>query len=546
MTGASAVPGTLDPSSSCGTRTSVLSSHSGDVEPCGPFGAWGSVSGGPVLTPGANVANVVTVAGPDYSAWHYAPDAPVRLTRGPDGRVDLHILVGAWSAAPTGRRPSRCDGRSPTAPAPEPSPSCPASDVTPVDAEFADRLRTVDDAPVTGPRPLAVAPYRLALARRAAATGTRRRSCAACAQGATVRYTVDVRPTSGAPVTLGPYSVVAAVPEFTRGDVVGGRFGDLVDAGPAWVGHVRRDDGRHPRAGRPRRHPGRRAAAGPGAHRRHLALGRLPHRAVQPRRSAAAARLGRRHRDVQRPRPGRRARRVRRRRTAGRPRPTRAARGARGCSSRTSASRRSTTCSRSPSTGYMPPRTYMQVTMADERRPLLVAAGRRTDQPRRLPRRADDAPALRRALPPRAQRRRARAHRARLPRRPGRHARRPRRGSDAPGDRGLRVAPHPVLLGRGERPRHHGGRRGHHDLPRRRGAAARRVLPRPAALPAAARHGRGAADRARPLRRARLGHRLLRQRRLRRAVRRGLRPRARHAVDRPRRAARTCCSSTPR
>ena len=176
------------------------------------------------------------MAGPDYSAWHYAPDAPVRLTRGPDGRVDLHILVGAWSAAPTGEtvtvRWQVTDGVEAVVP---------AADVTPVDAEFADRLRTVDDAPVTGPRPLAVAPYRLALARR----GNRYVEAVVrgVAEGATVRYTVDVRPTSGAPITLGPYSVVAAVPEFAPADVVGGRFGDLVDAGPAWVGHVRRGDG---------------------------------------------------------------------------------------------------------------------------------------------------------------------------------------------------------------------------------------------------------------------------------------------------------------
>ena len=186
------------------------------------------------------MANVVTVAGPDYSAWHYAPDAPVRLTRGSDGRVDLHILVGAWSAAPTAEtvtvRWQVTDG-----PGAGAESVVPTADVTPVDAEFADRLRAVDDAPVTGPRPLAVAPYRLALARR----GNRYAEAVVrgVAEGATVRYTVDVRPTSGAPITLGPYSVVAAVPEFAAADVVGGRFGDLVDAGPAWVGHVRRRDG---------------------------------------------------------------------------------------------------------------------------------------------------------------------------------------------------------------------------------------------------------------------------------------------------------------
>ena len=181
----------------------------------------------------ANVANVVTVAGPDYSAWHYAPDAPVRLTRGSDGRVDLHILVGAWSAAPTAEtvtvRWQVTDG-----PGAGAESVVPTADVTPVDAEFAERLRAVDDAPVTGPRPLAVAPYRLALARR----GNRYAEAVVrgVAEGATVRYTVDVRPTSGAPITLGPYSVVAAVPEFAAADMVGGRFGDLVDAGPAGSG----------------------------------------------------------------------------------------------------------------------------------------------------------------------------------------------------------------------------------------------------------------------------------------------------------------------
>ena len=328
-------------------------------------------------------------------------------------------------------------------------------------------------------------------------------------------------------------------------DVVGGRFGDLVDPGPAWVGHVRRGDGvTHVRvdlddipADGPL--PVRVRIGGTWLSADYLAApsnpdGRLPLldwaadtvTFSGPDPDGAPVEFdvgGRRVAEADAGGPGRARLLI-----------------AHFCIQAIN------DLLEEPFDGYAPPRTYMQVTMADERRPLLLAPGRRADQPRRLPRRADDAPPLRRALPPRAQRRRARAHRARLPGRPGRHARRPRRGPDAPGDRGLRVAPHPVLLGRGERPRHHGGRRGHHDLPRGRGAAARRVLPRPAALPAAARHGRGAADRARPLRRARLRHRLLRQRRLRRAVRRGLRPRPRHAVDRPRRAARTCCSSTPR
>ena len=193
-----------------------------------------------------------------------------------------------------------------------------AADVTPVDDAFAARLHTVDDAPVTGPRPLAVAPYRLALARRARGNRYAEAVVRGVAVGATVRYTVDVRPTSGPAVTLGPYSVLAVVPSSRAG----GRRRRAVRGprrrGPG-VGRARPAGRRaHPRAGRPRRHPRRRVAAGPGAHRRHLALGRLPRRPRQPRGAAAAARLGRRHRDVQRSRPGRRARRVRRRRAAGR------------------------------------------------------------------------------------------------------------------------------------------------------------------------------------------------------------------------------------
>src|SRR6478609_3788339 len=182
------------------------------------------------------------MGGPDFSAWHYAPDAPVRLMRRHDGLVDLHILVGTWSSAPAGEtvavRWQVTDGAAAGAEA-----VVPASDVSPVDDEFAARLRSVDDAPVTGPRPLAVAPYRLALSRRGRGNRYTEAVVRGVAEGATVRYTVDVRPTAGPAVVLGPYAVVAAAPEFTAADVVGGRFGDLVDPGPAWVGHVRRDEG---------------------------------------------------------------------------------------------------------------------------------------------------------------------------------------------------------------------------------------------------------------------------------------------------------------
>lgn len=182
------------------------------------------------------------MAGPDYSAWHYAPDAPVRLAAGHEDTVDLHILVGMWSAAPTGEtiavRWSAADG---TGPGDESV--VPASDVTPIDDAFAASLRTDDDAPVTGPRPLAVAPYRLALARRARGNRYVEAVVRGVAPGATIRYAVVVRPISGPTRILGPYSVLATLPAFGAADVVGGRFGDLVDPGPAWVGHVRRADG---------------------------------------------------------------------------------------------------------------------------------------------------------------------------------------------------------------------------------------------------------------------------------------------------------------
>src|SRR5690348_15112386 len=74
VTGATVRPGTPDPSKMVPPpRTSSYQLALGDVEPFGPFGAWGSVGGSPALTPGAGSPNVHTVGGPDYSAWHYAP-----------------------------------------------------------------------------------------------------------------------------------------------------------------------------------------------------------------------------------------------------------------------------------------------------------------------------------------------------------------------------------------------------------------------------------------------------------------------------------------
>ena len=96
------------------------------------------------------MANVHTMAGPDYSAWHYAPDTPVRLTAGHEDTVDLQILVGVWSAAPTGEtitvRWSVADGAEPGHES-----VVSAADVAPIDDAFEASLRTVDDAPVSGP-----------------------------------------------------------------------------------------------------------------------------------------------------------------------------------------------------------------------------------------------------------------------------------------------------------------------------------------------------------------------------------------------------------
>ena len=231
----------------------------------------------------------------------------------------------------------------------EPRSTVPTSDVTALDDAFEARLRAVDDAPVTGPRPLAVAPYRLALARRARGN----------------RYVEAVDPRRGArhdrPLHDRRPADVRAVGH--PGPVLGARGGSRVRGGGRGrrpvrrprrrgtdVGRARPAGGRgHARPRRPRRHPGRRAAAGAGADRRHVAVGRLRGRGPQPGWTAAAAGLGRRHRDVQQARP-RTARPSRSTSAAGgSPRPTRAARVGRGCSSPTSASRRSTTCSRSRS-----------------------------------------------------------------------------------------------------------------------------------------------------------------------------------------------------
>ena len=407
----------------------------------------------------------------------------------------------------------------------------PTADVTPVDAEFAARLRTVDDAPVTGPRPLAVTPYRLALARR----GNRYAEAVVrgVAEGAAVRYTVDVRPTSGAPVTLGPYSVVAAVPEFTPGDVVGGRFGDLVDAGPAWVGHVRRGDGlTHVRVDlddipADGSLPVRVRIGGTWLSADYLTApsnpdGRLPLldwaadtvTFSGPDPDGAPVEFdvgGRRVAEADAGGPGRARLLI-----------------AHFCIQAIN------DLLEEPFDGYVPPRTYMQVTMADEDGPYSSRPGaerinpggyrdgltmhRRFGVPYHLALNGgvlvltahdcpDDLAALRADL-----------------------------------DAGLM---HPAIAGYGShRIPYYSAEANVRDITAGveaittyLGASARppdvfypdqRLYRQRPATVAALQH------RPRPLRRARLGHRLLRQRRLRRAVRRGLRPRARDAVDRPR------------
>ena len=119
----------------------------------------------------------------------------------------------------------------------------PTEDLTALDDAIAQRLKGLDDARVTGPRPLAVTPYRLALARRARGNRYVEATIRRVTPGTVVDYAVVVRPVDGEPVALGPYSVLAVLPEFRPSDVVGGRQGDLVDPEPTWIGHVRRVDG---------------------------------------------------------------------------------------------------------------------------------------------------------------------------------------------------------------------------------------------------------------------------------------------------------------
>ncbi|MBA3906562.1 MAG: hypothetical protein H0X35_07755 [Pseudonocardiales bacterium] len=150
----------------------------------------------------------------------------------------MYVTIGVWSRTPTQETVAvawSVAGGQETIVS--------AADVTAVDNAMASRLSALDSAPVTGPRPVAMAPYRLALARRARGNRYVEAVIRGVPEGAAVAYSVVVTPTSGSPVTLGPYSVLAVLPMFGSSDMIGGRSGDLVDPEPTWIGHVRRDDG---------------------------------------------------------------------------------------------------------------------------------------------------------------------------------------------------------------------------------------------------------------------------------------------------------------
>jgi hypothetical protein len=153
--------------------------------------------------------------------------------------MDVRVMVGVWSHAPT-RETVTVAWSVPGGP----ETIVPAADVVAVDDALAASLEAADAAPVTGPRPLAVAPYRLALAHRSHGNRYVEAVIRGVPEGAAVQYSIAVTPPSGPPVALGPYSVLAVLPEFRPSDVIGGRVGDLVDPEPTWIGHVSREDGR--------------------------------------------------------------------------------------------------------------------------------------------------------------------------------------------------------------------------------------------------------------------------------------------------------------
>ena len=88
------------------------------------------------------------MTGAAYSAWHYAPDALPRFVARPDGRFDLHLVIGAWSPVPVEEKVAvrwSVRGRSSAESA------VPAEEVTALDDEFEKRLQLLDAAPDLDP-----------------------------------------------------------------------------------------------------------------------------------------------------------------------------------------------------------------------------------------------------------------------------------------------------------------------------------------------------------------------------------------------------------
>lgn len=172
----------------------------------------------------------------DRTLWHYAPDAAARVVRRADGRLDLHLVAGCWSARPPADEVVTLRHGGPGA-------VTTAATMTPLDDAFAAALQDTDDRPVDGPRPVALTPYRLALSRRRRGNRYYEAVVGDVAPGSVVEYRFSTATAGAADLELGPYRVLVAAPQFAPEHVIGGRYGDLVDPEPTWIGHVFREGG---------------------------------------------------------------------------------------------------------------------------------------------------------------------------------------------------------------------------------------------------------------------------------------------------------------
>jgi hypothetical protein len=177
-----------------------------------------------------------------FTAWHYAPDALPQLVQRDDGNLDLLLLVGAWSdvALPAPETVRVTWTASPRAGVEN---VVAADAIRAVDRALEAQLRADDARPVTGPRPLALGPYRLPLSRLDRGNRYHEVAIRDVVPGTEIEYRITVIADGVEPVALGPYSVLVTAPEFGPEHMIGGRVGSLVDPGPAWIGHVRHDDG---------------------------------------------------------------------------------------------------------------------------------------------------------------------------------------------------------------------------------------------------------------------------------------------------------------